>query len=295
MSIILSEIKPDGGESAEQSYDKAVLRIGRDPVECDIAFDKDIFPMVSRKHAELRSDDGKWFLVDLNASYGTYLDGRRVAGTERVHAGQTLQFGNDGPRLRVVWFEVFTESVPPVVSPEPVRPVVQPPPVVVQPAAAAPIHQVNPFNAPQPAAPVAVVPPKPAAMDARLAFVGEPGRPPFVLSMQGISIGRDPACDINFDPMAVMVSRKHATLRFEGGQFVLEDNGSFNGTYVNDHRIAAATPLYHQDILRFGIGGPLLEFVSPSRPAPSNAGFAGQRSVADANVAGSFQIEDDGL
>jgi pSer/pThr/pTyr-binding forkhead associated (FHA) protein len=68
MNIILSEIKPDGSVSPEQTYSKSVLRVGRDPFECDIAFPRDAFPMVSRKHAELRWDESKWYIVDLGAS-----------------------------------------------------------------------------------------------------------------------------------------------------------------------------------------------------------------------------------
>ncbi len=294
MNIILSEIRPDGSESSEQSHSANVLRIGRDPFECDIAFPRDEYPMVSRKHAELRWNDGKWFVVDLGASYGTYVDGRRVSAPERIRAGQTLQFGTDGPKLRVVWFEVFTESVPPVATPGPDEHALQTPAVptpISEPPVVARQAEIKPpapalqesFKTPS------VETPPPGIGDAKILFVQEPGREPFVLSTIGISFGRDPACNITFGPASIMVSRKHATLHLEGNNWLLEDNGSFNGTFVNDHRIAAPTPLYHRDMVRFGIGGPELEFVCPSRPAPLNAGIAGQRSVADANIAGSFQ------
>ncbi len=287
MSIILCEIKPDGTESPEQSFDKALLRIGRDANECDIALASALYPMVSRKHAELRMDDGKWYVVDLNSSYGTFIDGRRVVGTERIWAGQVIQFGKDGPRYKVVWFEQFTDSVAPSSDPHAVIPT-PPPPVAPVQSASPPVQA-----APQIVQPVAATPPpKPTGSDTKLVFVEEPGRSPYVLTMQGISFGRDPACDIAFDRKAIMVSRKHATLRFENGQFVVEDNGSFNGTYVNDQRIASPTPLYHQDMLRFGIGGPVLEFVSPTRIAPESAGFAGQRSIAVSNIAPVFEAAD---
>ena len=66
MNIILAEIKSDGSESPEQPFAKSVLRIGRDPFECDIAFPGDVHPMVSRKDAGLRWDNYRWYLVDLN-------------------------------------------------------------------------------------------------------------------------------------------------------------------------------------------------------------------------------------
>jgi cytochrome P450 len=48
-------------------------------------------------------------------------------------------------------------------------------------------------------------------------------------------IGRDPECDIVIDD--VRVSWQHAVLRLEGGRWVLADNGSTNGTYVQDRRV----------------------------------------------------------
>jgi len=280
MNIILTEIRPDGTESPERSFEKNVLRIGRDPFECDLAFDKARYPMVSRRHAELRWDDGKWWLVDLNSTYGTTLNGRRISAPERLRAGNVLQFGSDGPSLKIVWFEVLTDSLGPAV--EPPKPVVQPPPT----PAAVPPQRIEPV----PAAPPPVQP-KPQAA-AKIEFIEEPGRVPFELSSQPVTLGRDPACDIAFSPSRAMVSRKHATIRSVDGQYILEDHGSFNGTFVNEQRISAATPLYHDDMVRFGIGGPEVRFVSPARVAPAGFDLAGHRSVAIANLAGSFLGEE---
>ncbi|MGX4731863.1 FHA domain-containing protein [Kitasatospora griseola] len=48
------------------------------------------------------------------------------------------------------------------------------------------------------------------------------------------------------------VSRRHAELRFEGGDWMLYDLGSSNGTYVNDRRLAGSTVVRPGDRLRFG-------------------------------------------
>ncbi|GAA3588594.1 FHA domain-containing protein [Nonomuraea rosea] len=48
-------------------------------------------------------------------------------------------------------------------------------------------------------------------------------------------MGRDPGSDVVVT--ADRVSRTHAVLRFEGGQWIVEDAGSRNGTYVSGHRI----------------------------------------------------------
>ena len=57
-----------------------------------------------------------------------------------------------------------------------------------------------------------------------------------------IDIGRDPSCGVSL-ANDTNVSRKHATLRNDGGQFSVTDNGSSNGTFVNGVRIAAQTPV----------------------------------------------------
>ncbi|MGH9819888.1 MAG: FHA domain-containing protein, partial [Pyrinomonadaceae bacterium] len=101
-----------------------------------------------------------------------------------------------------------------------------------------------------------------------------------------IWIGREIACEIRFDPGDVMVSRKHASIRFEGGNFVLEDNKSFNGTLVNDQRISAPTPLYDGDRIELGIGGPLLRLVAPGRVAPQGADLAGRRAISINHLSG---------
>jgi hypothetical protein len=49
---------------------------------------------------------------------------------------------------------------------------------------------------------------------------------------QNLAIGRGPGNDISLTSR--MVSRRHAVLRFEAGRWHIEDQGSANGTYVND-------------------------------------------------------------
>ena len=62
-------------------------------------------------------------------------------------------------------------------------------------------------------------------------------------------IGRSPDCDIFLDD--VTVSRNHAVLGEENGEFSVEDQGSLNGTFVNRKRIDRA-PLREGDELQVG-------------------------------------------
>jgi hypothetical protein len=52
------------------------------------------------------------------------------------------------------------------------------------------------------------------------------------------TIGRSPDCGIFLDD--VTVSRKHAVLRERDGSFLIEDQGSLNGTFVNRKRVESA-------------------------------------------------------
>jgi predicted component of type VI protein secretion system len=66
----------------------------------------------------------------------------------------------------------------------------------------------------------------------------------------GSTIGRE-GCDVNL--MDPEVSRRHATIREEGGgSLAIEDLGSTNGTYVNGARISSVTVLSDGDTVRLG-------------------------------------------
>ncbi len=57
--------------------------------------------------------------------------------------------------------------------------------------------------------------------------------------MQPIVIGRGPSCDVRLPDRSV--SHRHASLRAQGADFVLVDEGSMNGTFVGGARVAART------------------------------------------------------
>jgi two-component system cell cycle response regulator len=64
-----------------------------------------------------------------------------------------------------------------------------------------------------------------------------------------VTIGRDADDDITLD--SPEVSRRHATLSLERGKLVLVDEGSLNGTFVNEDPIQRQV-LAHGDCIRFG-------------------------------------------
>jgi pSer/pThr/pTyr-binding forkhead associated (FHA) protein len=62
---------------------------------CQLVFADDT---VSRRHAELRYDEGRWMLRDLGSSNGTWVNGRRVMEAE-VAPGDEVQLGGLTIRL----------------------------------------------------------------------------------------------------------------------------------------------------------------------------------------------------
>ncbi len=71
----------------------------------------------------------------------------------------------------------------------------------------------------------------------------------FVPQEERTTIGRSPDCDIFLDD--VTVSRTHAVLLSNDGDFVIEDQSSLNGTFVNKRRIDSA-PLGDGDEVQIG-------------------------------------------
>jgi pSer/pThr/pTyr-binding forkhead associated (FHA) protein len=62
-------------------------------------------------------------------------------------------------------------------------------------------------------------------------------------------VGRSPQCDIFLNDMTV--SREHATIRPEAGEFVIKDSNSFNGIWINNQNVEEAV-LEEGDIVQIG-------------------------------------------
>jgi ABC-type multidrug transport system ATPase subunit/pSer/pThr/pTyr-binding forkhead associated (FHA) protein len=315
MKIVLVE-EHNGQAKPERAFEQPIVKVGRDPAECLVVFDQTEWPMVSRKHAEIRFKDGRYLLVDTNSSFGTFLNGQRVTEPVEVKAGASMQFGAGGPVVRVARIE---ESAPEAVNlaelethrdlpsaapqkKEPVAPA--PPPAPPKPAAPPP----PPPQQAQPAPPKAAAPPpppptapKPQAPPPAAKKSSAPTAQPTIELMRSatgkmervtisdkeiVLLGRDPSVDVVIDADSAVVSRRHAEIRRRDGQCVLYDLGSFNGTLINEQRITQPTPLYDNDRIQFGMGGPILRFSDPAHPALA----AGQMPAAQRAVSGAVPV-----
>lgn len=81
-----------------------------------------------------------------------------------------------------------------------------------------------------------------------------------------VTVGRDEGCDLALAD--TFVSGLHAELVQRGGQWVVCDRSSLNGTWVNGERIAEAA-LVHNDEVTFGRSGPRFVFSRLSRDLPA--------------------------
>src|SRR5436189_4382403 len=185
MNIILAQPNAPDGRNAQREFQKPIVTIGRDTTECDIAFEKAEFPMVSRKHAELRVENGHWVLVDLGSTYGTFINGQKISHSQAISAGSTLQFGLDGPKLIVVWYEIGNKPAPaPAESKVEYRIDLQ---IPAMPSSL-------PVQLPQ----------------AQLDIPGPPAKPSLPISKPTVWLGRESDCDVIFDKTSTTGSRRHA-------------------------------------------------------------------------------------
>ncbi len=81
-------------------FDKSLVSVGRHPGS-DLRFDPDADLDVSTRHAELREADGAWTVFDQQSTNGTFVNGERIADHRRLFDGDTLSFGERGPKMQV--------------------------------------------------------------------------------------------------------------------------------------------------------------------------------------------------
>jgi ABC transport system ATP-binding/permease protein len=235
MKIYLSE-ETNGQLLPEREWESSIVRIGRDGSDCQIVFDGNQWPMVSRKHAEFRLEGGRSLLVDLKSRFGTFLDGRQIFEPAEIRAGSRVQFGQAGPVLRVVRIAPLQSA-----GASPASGRVRPP---AEPARGAQRISDSPSGG------------------QRLARTfGQ--TPAIVHSLDGnapITIGR--AAEVNVRLDGLQISNYHARVSKSNGTVFIEDTGSTNGVYVNGTRIKSKVPIGASDTVQIG---PFLLLADPEQ------------------------------
>jgi len=251
---LAAELK--GIRQPEVVYPGPSFDVGRNPNTCKIVFDQKDWPSVSRQHAKFQLYEGHWFISDLGSSYGTSVDGQPIKTPTELRAGSRIQFGQNGPVVIVV--SLSSDSSPLASD------------TIIDSAQAA--NQFSPSNL-QPTRP-----PRPEAPVSASVELSGTGTAELRLLKLNTSkparFGREPDLEGVIDAAAPMVSRRHAEIRWQDGQYVIVDLGSFNGTLLNGHRIAKPEILRHNDRIELGPGGPQIRFLSANADpigAPSSS------------------------
>jgi pSer/pThr/pTyr-binding forkhead associated (FHA) protein/S1-C subfamily serine protease len=209
------------------------VRIGRAPAS-ELVISGAGADVVSGAHVRLVVRDGAWYVEDVGARNGTFLDDRQLPPNQPVElrSGQTLGLGERGPRFAVLLEEyhpaaTLIEAHPPA-----------------DPEATVPLDPVG--RAPQPPALEIVL------------FHAPTGR-----RMQGsgarLRVGRGRECELRVPETEQAVSRVHCEILLDlAGRAVVRDAQSRNGTLCNGRRVSGDRPLSRGDKLRLGDKGPEL-------------------------------------
>jgi len=87
--LVLNVLKgPDGGRRFELPDDEP-QQIGRSAESLPLTDQT-----ISRRHAELTPDSGRWYITDLESSNGTFVNGQRVTERRMLHPGDQIRCGN---------------------------------------------------------------------------------------------------------------------------------------------------------------------------------------------------------
>jgi ABC-type multidrug transport system ATPase subunit len=187
---------------------------------------------VSRRHAEIRRQQGVYLLVDLGSFNGTFLNGRRIANGEVLHDDDVIQLGPSGPSLRFR---------------SPANPDAQRTANIRQPGGSPPGGR--PKNQTINATPDT------GGLQATLRGGDPSPKDPQVflqhpLDRPQLTIGRADECDISLD--GLLISNNHARISQSSSGLIMEDLNSTNGTYVNGQRITGRTLIRPEDVIHIG-------------------------------------------
>ena len=150
---------------------------------------------------------------------------------------------------------VAAEGAPPIGMgpPPPFGPTAPPPPF------AGPGVQPPPVQAP-PAAGTRILKREPKMAMVGLLIDREHPDRRFDVAKPTVTVGRTQKCDVVIDHATV--SRQHAAIKLEEGQFRLYDLGSSNGTFVGEERVRVPVTLEDGALVRFGALGYIFKIVS---------------------------------
>ncbi|MBM4782037.1 MAG: FHA domain-containing protein [Archangiaceae bacterium] len=266
---------PDGTEQEQDFGDQ--LTIGR-------AEGNDLILAeggVSRKHARFFLEGDDLMVEDLGSANGTIVNGERIEGPTKLEPGAAIVLGDYEASVKT------GSKARPKVDKSQAKPSGRATGQLKRPASLAKAGEgrstkVMPVVKP-PSSPGAKRPSRAGSSGPALrGLSGTVTGKSFPLS--GVMVvGRVAGVDVRVDDDSV--SRRHAELEAKGGEVVLRDLGSANGTTVNGSPIAEDTTLAPGDIIQFGVVEMMFENGAASgvKPAvrPSRGGPRPRRGGMD--------------
>lgn len=235
---------PDGTEKRIPIMGRTIC-IGRGTEHNDFALPMES-KSISRRHLEIRYENGAYRVYDLNSINGILLNGVRV-GEASLKDGDEILIGLDSEQIRIQ-FQAGTEML-------------------------ASIEAVQESSAPTDLP--STLPQGTPALALRL-----PNGITvyYAITKEVITAGRAASMDLVL--AYPFVSAHHFELHRLGNDFTITDLESTNGTLLNNKPLSAATatPIHHNDIIRIGdnnIGVSVgLTFINPAELAPPHEGFS---------------------
>src|SRR6476620_5919787 len=89
----------------ESPHNGPLIAVGRNPASCQGVLDQKQLPTVSRQHAQFQFHEGRWLVTDSGSTYGTFVDGHQIHQPTEVRVNSRVQFGLNGPVLKVTKIE----------------------------------------------------------------------------------------------------------------------------------------------------------------------------------------------
>jgi pSer/pThr/pTyr-binding forkhead associated (FHA) protein/tetratricopeptide (TPR) repeat protein len=236
---------PDGSEQEQDFADS--LTVGR-AAGNDLVLEEG---GVSRKHARFFVEGDELQVEDLGSANGTLVDGERIEGPTPLKAGAVVVLGDYEVTLKV------ESRARPKVDRARARPSDRATRPLRSPSALAKAGG----DAPRATKMIPVLKGPASKPGRRPARAGSKG--PTLRGLSGVVsgssfplagvmvVGRVASVDLRLDDDSV--SRRHAELEVRGGETVLRELGSANGTTVNGAPLTEETPLQPGDIVQFGV------------------------------------------
>lgn len=217
------------------AIDKETTRMGREPGS-EVAIAPNA-ANVSRRHAEIRRQDGQYILVDLGSFNGTFLNGRRVGGAERLNDNDLIELGPAGPK--------FHFRAPTIPDSQRIAQLAQSGGQSPAPSGA--------FLS-QPNHTIVAHAERGSLKNSARSSQASPNEPQVYLQRafdkSQLTIGRGDECDVRLD--GLLISNHHGRISQTTAGLIIEDLNSTNGTYVNGERIVGRRYLAPEDVIQIG-------------------------------------------